>query len=307
MGILFNFIKYGGIKMWSEKRDIENSIFFAIFPIVINVATNVVYFISGGLYETLNAVDAFNSFTIFSILICFLLNFFTKGRKLSEEERKELNKKMYSMKLFIVFIGYAIFTVFIVKNRSIIISALIMYAGYINLYMFKSKSRTVDRLSETQKNWRKAHNKPFYEDRSLLWKIKPMLVPHVSVSFSERIKHIDLIALIFILPLLRDFSLEAVPMTLIILMFTISDILYFVDAILGLYTETEGICTGVVMKERSKGSRRIYYEVYVTDFSNKREIKFRVYDYCNYNEYDVLKLTHGGLSKKVIERKIVSK
>ncbi|WP_411167441.1 hypothetical protein ACH36K_09750 [Clostridium sp. MB05] len=293
--------------MWSEKRGIESFLFFAIFPIVINVATNVAYFISGGSYETLKAVNEFNSFTLFCILICCLFNFFERGRKLSEDEKKELNKKKYGMKLLnIFFIGYIIFTIIIVKNISIIISALIIYVGYINLYMFKSKIRTVAILSETQKNWRKAYNKHSYEDSSLLWKIKPMLVPHVSVSFTERIKHINWIGLIFILPFLGDFRLVYIPMMVIAFIFIISDTLYFVDAILGLYTETEGICTGIVMKEGNRG-RSIYYEVYVTDFSNKREIKFRVYDYCNYNEYDVVKLTHGGLSKKVIETKIVSK
>ncbi|WP_322389914.1 hypothetical protein, partial [Clostridium perfringens] len=79
--------------MWSEKRGIESFLFFAIFPIVINVATNVVYFISGGSYETLKAVNEFNSFTLFCILICCLFNFFERGRKLSEDEKKELIKK----------------------------------------------------------------------------------------------------------------------------------------------------------------------------------------------------------------------
>ncbi|WP_291650715.1 hypothetical protein [Clostridium sp.] len=293
--------------MWSEKRGIESYLFFAILPIVINLATNVLYFISEGSYETLKAVNEFNSFTLFCILICCVFNFFERCRKLSEYEKKELNKKMYAMKILnIFFIGYIIFTIIIVKNISIIISALIMYVGYINLYMFKSKIRTVAILSATQRNWRKAYNKHFYEDSSLLWKIKPMLVPHVSVSFTERIKHINWLGLIFILPFLGDFRLVYIPMMVITFIFIISDTLYFVDAILGLYTETEGICTGIVMKVGSRGKRR-YYEVYVTDFPNKREIKFRVYDYCNYNEYDVVKLTHGGLSKKVIETKIVSK
>lgn len=94
---------------------------------------------------------------------------------------------------------------------------------------------------------------------------------------------------------------------LIIFMFTISDILYFIDAILGLYAETEGICTGIVMKETSRPSRRRYFEVYVTDFSKEREIKFRVYDYCNYNEHDGIKLIYGGIYKKVIAIKIIAK
>ena len=293
--------------MWSEKRGIESDIIFAILPIVMNVATNVVYFISEGSYETLKAVDSFNEFTVFCVLICCLFNFLERGRKLSKDEKKELNKKMFVIKLLnIFFIGYIIFTIIIVKNTSIISSALIMYVGYINLYMFKSKIRTVAILSETQKNWRRTYNKHSYEESSLLWKIKPMLVPHVSISFTERIKHIDWIGLIFILPFSDEFRLVYIPMMIIASIFIIPEALYFVDAILGLYTETEGICTGIVMKMRSRG-RSGYHEVYVTDFLNKREIKFRVYDYCNYKENDVIKITHGGLSKKVIEAKIVIK
>ena len=36
--------------MWSEKRGIEGYIFLAVFPIVINIATNFAYFVSGGSY-----------------------------------------------------------------------------------------------------------------------------------------------------------------------------------------------------------------------------------------------------------------
>ena len=293
--------------MWSEKRGIESYMIFSILPIMINIATNAIYFMSDGSYETIRAVDSFNKFTIFCVLICCLFNFLERGRKISKDEKKELNKQMFVMKLLnIFFIGYIVFTIIIVKNINIIISALIIYVGYINLYMFKIKIKTVTILSETQKNWRKTYNTHSYEDSSFLWKIKPMILPHVSVSFTERIKHIDLIGLIFMLPFLGDFRLVYIPMMVIASIFIIPDILYFVDAILGLYTETEGICTGIIMKIGSRG-RRGYHEGYVTDFLNKREIKFRVYDYCNYNENDIIKIIHGGLSKKVIEAKIGSK
>lgn len=111
----------------------------------------------------------------------------------------------------------------------------------------------------------KTYNKHSYEESSLLWKIKPILVPHVSVSFTERIKYIDLIGLIFILPFLGEVRLVYIPVMIIASLFIIPDALYFVDAILGLYTETEGICTGVVMKMGSTRSRR-YHEVYVMIF-----------------------------------------
>lgn len=293
--------------MWSENRGIESYIFFAIFPIVINISTNAIYFISGKSYEVIEIINEFNGFTLFTLLFCCIVNFFTKDRKLSDDEIKVINKKMYGMKLLnIVFIGYIIFTIFIVRNVSIMVSALIMYIGYINFYMFKRRIKIGSILSKTQKNWREFHNKPSYEDISLLWRIKPMITPHVSVRFTERIKHINLIGLIFILPLFSDIDLIAIPIMIIICMFSISDFLYLIDAILGLYTETEGICTGIVMKESSR-PRRTSYEVYATDFFNEREVKFRVYDYCKYNENDVIKIIHGGLSKKVIEAKIVSK
>lgn len=290
--------------MWSEKRGIENFIFFAVFPIVINIATNFTYFISTDSYSTLEIVNSCNVFTVFSVLICCLFNFLTRQRELSEEEKDELNKKMYGMKLLnIIFIGYIIFALLIVKNNSIFISSIIMYVAYINWYMFKSKSRTVTTLTETQKNWREFHNKASYEEGSFLWRIKPMLVPHVSVSFSERVRYINWFSIIFILLFTKGFTIQGIPMLIIILVFLISDIIYILDMFFGLYTETEGICTGIIMKERGKRSRRIYYEVYVTDFFNKREIKFKLDDYCGYNEGDGLKLIHGGLSKKVIEVK----
>lgn len=42
-----------------------------------------------------------------------------------------------------------------------------------------------------------------------------MLVPHVSVSFTERIKNINWIGLIFIVPFLGDFRLVYIPMMVI--------------------------------------------------------------------------------------------
>lgn len=223
--------------MWSEKRGIENFIFFAVFPIVINIATNFTYFISTDSYSILEIVNSCNVFTVFSVLICCLFNFLTRQRELSEEEKDELNKKMYGMKLLnIIFIGYIIFALLIVKNNSIFISSIIMYVAYINWYMFKSKSRTVTTLTETQKNWREFHNKASYEEGGFLWRIKPMLVPHVSVSFSERVRHINWFSIIFILLFTKDFTIQGIPMLIIILVFLISDIIYILDMFFGLYT-----------------------------------------------------------------------
>lgn len=294
--------------MWSEKRGVEEFIFFAVFPILINIATNLVYFFYESSYSMLQIINDFNGFTTFGVFSSCIFNFFIKQQELSKDEKDKLNKKMFGMKLLgIVFIGYMIFSVFIVKNVSIIISSLIMFISYINWYILKFKSKAINEvgLSETQKRWREFHNIPTYEESNLLWKIKPMIFPRVSVSFSERIKHINWFIIIFILIFFKSFTSftsEILPMMIIIFILMISEILYFIDVLLGLYSETEGKCTGIVLKETNRnGKRKIYYEVYVTDVVNKRELKFKVYKYCNYNEGDSLKLIHGGLSKKVIK------
>ena len=294
--------------MWSEKRGVEDFIFFAVFPILINITTNLVYFLSEASYSMLQIVNNFNGFTTLGVFSICIFNFFIKQQQLSKDEKDKLNKKMFGMKLLgIVFIGYMLFSVLIVRNTSISISSLIMFVSYINWYILKVKSKAIAEvgLSETQKNWREFHNIPTYQESSLLWKIKPMIFPHVYVSLGERIKHINWFILIFILILFKgfgSFTSEILPMMIIIFILMLSEILYFIDVLLGLYSETEGKCTGIVLKERNRrGRRQIYYEVYVTDVINKRELKFKVYKYCNYNEGDDIKLIHGGLSKKVIK------
>lgn len=294
--------------MWSEKRGVEDFIFFAIFPILINITTNLVYFFSEGSYSMLQIVNDFNGFTTFGVFSSCIFNFFIKQKELSNEEKDNLNKKMFGMKLLgIAFIGYMIFSVFVARNTSISISSLIMFISYINWYILKFKSMAIAEvgLSETQKNWREFHNIPTCQENTLLWKVKPMIFPHVSVSFSERIKHINWFIIIFILIFfksLTSFTAEIIPMMIIIFILMLSEVLYFIDVLLGLYSETKGKCTGIVVKERNRnGKRKIYYEVYVTDVVNKRELKFKVYKYCNYSEGDSLKLIHGDLSKKVIK------
>lgn len=143
--------------MWSEKRGIEDFSFFAIFPILINLTTNFIYFLNGKPYSMLEIINEFNGFTTFGVAMSCMFNFFIKQKELSENEIDILNKKMFGMKLLsIVFIGYILFSVFVLRNTSISISSLIMFVSYINWYIFKFKSKAIAEfeLSETQKRWR---------------------------------------------------------------------------------------------------------------------------------------------------------
>ena len=81
--------------MWSEKRGIEDFIFFAVFPILINITTNLVYFLSNDSYSMLQIVNDFNGFTTFGVVVSCIFNFFIKQKELSKDEKDKLNKKMF--------------------------------------------------------------------------------------------------------------------------------------------------------------------------------------------------------------------
>ncbi len=79
--------------MWSEKRGIEDFIFFAVFPILINITTNLVYFLSNDSYSMLQIVNDFNGFTTFGVVVSCIFNFFIKQKNFLRMKRTSLIKK----------------------------------------------------------------------------------------------------------------------------------------------------------------------------------------------------------------------
>ncbi|MGL5150126.1 MAG: hypothetical protein ACRC7N_06040 [Clostridium sp.] len=289
--------------MWSEKRGFDDLRIFCLLPIVLNLFSNGRFYILNGDGKSLDGVNSINTFTIMSLVITFIFIFFNENKDINEEEKKELRKKMYGMKILTIpFIVYILFTIIIVRNISIIASSLIMLGGYMSLYKSRENSLVaLMGLTDTQKAWREYQNGGEKEaEATLFWKIKPMATPHVSVPVGKRINNINYYNLIII----GVFFIAIKPNDLLgIFVFggiSLIELFYIADLIFGIFTETEGKCTGVVWKEQSR-SHRTYYEIYVTDFKNRREIKFRVYDYCKYNEGDNIRVIHGGLSKRVID------
>lgn len=292
--------------MWSEKRQVESCMFLTRIPIIISIAANAMYFLEGCSDIDLQIVESINSFTMFGIIACCFFNFIIEGKKLSADERKKVSAKFLIFKLLgLVFIGYTIFAIFFMRDKNIIASAIIMCAGYINLYILKIKSKNVEKVNDVQKKWRVAYKKDSYEESNLSWRIKPMLTPYVSVKFDERFKNINWVAVLWAILLLSKVSFSIDDIHIIVLWWLMfgKDAFYFIDFVFGTYAQTEGICTGVVEKKEGRGSGRVYYVVYVTDFSNKREFRFKVYDYCNYKNQDNIRLVHGGFSKKIIRSK----
>lgn len=289
------------MEYFNSKRNAQGIMRFALFFMVLNIGVNFLYFKD---LNELSDVKSMNIFTSIGMMAVILFNISNKGITVSKEERREINIKMIPIVLLgLPFIVYLFFSIIVVKEVQIVISSLIMIILFINICLIKDKIfRMKSDLTETQKNWRRANNNyRGIKQSNILWRIKPMLTPRVSVNIKERLKNVDWIYLIFDLIILADLGIEikSIIFLIIISIPGIKDVIYIFDLILGTYSETEGECTEVIRKSYSR-SRRDYHKVVVTDYENERELTFTVEGYAHYKEGEIIKVLHGGLSKKVI-------
>ncbi|AJD25767.1 hypothetical protein T257_3264 [Clostridium botulinum CDC_297] len=87
--------------------------------------------------------------------------------------------------------------------------------------------------------------------------------------------------------------------SLLLLILLFSDVLSWLEGLLGLQTSLTGICTGIT-EHHSKNSHVIYHKVYVTDYKNKREITFLVDGPLFIHENSNITVVHGTFSKRVL-------
>lgn len=289
--------------MWSEKRGLEGSLFFAIWPILWCIVGNISYNLKSidGVYSFTLGIPIKNSIeiSILPLIIAVILAITNLKINVDEERLFEINQSMLKYKVFnLIFIVYIIFSLFILRDKMVVISALIMEVSFICIYIIKRKIKSIE-LTDIQLKWRKAFEYPEAVDKesNLFWRLKPKFSPHVKVSFKERVKGIRFIYIMFLLIWWRG-SIDF--FSILIILLSSKELIYLLEVPLGLYTKTTGLCTGVVEKSRSK-SNRVYYEVYVTDYENNNEVVFKVDEYCYIKERDTVTIIHGAISKKVIK------
>lgn len=288
--------------MWSEKRSIEGTIVFAIFPIVWCILGNISYYLSNiERFHNFTSVINIENSTIMSIipLIAVVIAAIVNLKiNVDEEKLFKINQSMFKYKIVnILFIAYIIFVIAIIRDSKVIISALLIELALICIYILKRKAKSIE-LTDIQLRWRKNFEYPDAVDKesNLFWRLKPKFSPHVKVNFKERVKGIQFFSIFLLLIWWRgrfDF------ISILVLLLFIKDLIYLVEVPLGLYTRTTGLCTGVVEKEYSK-SRRVYYTVYITDYEKNNELVFKVDKYCYIKERDTVTVIHGAISKKVI-------
>lgn len=256
------------------------------------------------------------AFTLFAVSIGGICNM---PRGLSQEAKDMLREKTRLLMIGnIVYIAYIIFAIVVMKNIYFIFSGVIMEGIYINVILVSRALHNYG-LNDTQRQWREVMNgtSGSIKDTSILWRFKLWMRPFERVSFKDRhLRSFNIVYCVFYLYIFLSHPIFNL-FTIIFLIVYIRCCLAILEYILGLYTSMIGTCTGIKQVEEGPrhhhnhnegltinigGARRRsrYWEVYITDFHNKREIVYKTYKQPYIYEGDEAKVIHGMFSKEVI-------
>ena len=261
-------------------------------------------------------------FYMFLGLICFGVINEGKDMEIYTENNKLniVNKKLLKYKIFVVvnllFSSYLLLKVFSISllNACILtnICAIFIYYGksiYFKSYICNKKLEWLKKISNIDvdenidtKWWRKK-----------IWFNKREHIP-----FIYRLnKIINSVFMIFMSSLfLIIFLLIRSLLVILAIYFLIKNLLILIEAIFGLYTFTEGKCTGVIEKSIRKRIKRsdipirftltkVYYDIILTDYTNKREIKIISDVNYGFSEMDNIMAIHGIFSKDTISINLI--
>ena len=285
-----------------EKRNLESIIYIYICIILINVIYNI--FFNLKLYGILNLESNFQlelkaivEASHFISVSLIIMAFVCYNIEISAEEKSELNQKMKYMYLSHIFpLIYIVLTLAFVKDRDIIVSAMVIELLYIGATIITRKIKTLG-LTDRQLKWKRAYGgmEDEIKESNFTWRYKVWLNPHVKVPFSKRWKGpIMFIYDIGVLYLIFTTSIS------FIYIFLLPSLFFWIEGLIGVHTSLTGKCTAIFAKPSRRGGE-FDFEIYVTDFKNKREIKFVVFDDVSYiRENMVLTVVHGAFSKRVL-------
>ena len=257
----------------------------------------------------------FFAFTLFAVSIGGICNM---PRGLSQEAKDMLREKTRLLMMGnIIYIAYIIFAIVVMKNIYFIFSGVIMEGIYINVILVSRALHNYG-LNDRQRQWREVMNgtSGSIKDTSILWRFKLWMRTIERIPFKERhLRAFNIVYCVFYLYIFLKYPVLNL-FNIIFLIMYIRCCLAILEYILGLYTSMIGTCTGVKEFEHSPhhdhnhdggvtinigGTRRSrYWEVYITDFRNKREIVYKTYKQPYIYEGDEAKVIHGIFSKEVV-------
>lgn len=296
-----------------EQRNLKSFRTITFCYLISHILANILFHLKYLGYYFLSIKDLhiqeLNHFTAFFFIALVILFLFNKSPNISDEIKDKEHKKMlFMLFLNIFFMAYIIFTLLIIKDTPVILSACIMEILYISIIKL-TKMLNSFQFSNTQTKWHETFNTNQHNvnESNLLWRLKIWFNPHEHIPFSKRflsLNHIIvmIIYMYFLYTSLKNMdNLYSIATFFLILVFipAFKTFLSIIEYFLGLYTSLIGICTGITIPTEPNRSTS-HWSVYITDFDNKRELVYKSYKRPLIYENDEVKIVHGIFSKRVI-------
>ena len=294
-----------------EKRNLKNGRLMIIAILIANIiysADMIFNILKGkvGVFERLGIYgDVILEMSSACIIILLVICVTAPRSFNSEERRKEANTKLIPFYLMNgAFLLYIPISYVSFHNMDLLKSSVLMCIYSIGV-TYISRGIMTMKLSESQMNWKKQWDEDFSEDKvesKFYWRFKLWFSPHEETRFFIRCRRISTyaICLILLFCILYERVDNIVGIEYItIYPILISILLFFIECLFGIETSLTGVCTGIIAGGTEFNYTR--FTVYVTDFNNKREIKFSVKaNYLPITEGEVITVVHGVFSKRVI-------
>lgn len=289
--------------MGSERRNLEQLRGFFAVGLIMGLIGNISYFLryKGISIEFFSDMDlnGLSIMMIFSVLIIAIFSFGNIKLDISEDILLDVRRKTLIYKIIcILFTIYSIVIFIAFKDLALIRLEIIIEAILILLFINERKIKSMQ-LTDKQLRWKRDFDYPgsLNKESNIFWRMKIRFYPRIKVNWKDRLNRIRKYNL-FVLVILILVKFEWA--TYLFIIFFISDIIYFIEIIFGLYTKTSGICTGIIDITSSKSNIPVY-KVFITNYETEEEITFKVRNYCYIQERDEVVVVHGMISKRVIE------
>lgn len=217
-----------------------------------------------------------------------------------EEKLKKLKKSTLPYKLFITLniIGMLALVLFTKDKQLLIPSILLIYTSilmhyakesYIKSYLFDRKLNYLEKINGEE------HNDSNIDSKK--WRYKIWYDKKEKIKVSDRRFNI-IIDILSIICFGTLFAVNGLVLGTILWGYIlIINIFKLIEDVFSLYTTIDGVCTGVYEHRKRHNT---YYDVVVTDYTNKREIKVKLKEDYYIGYMDNLSVVHGVLSKQVV-------
>lgn len=284
-------------------QNIKSLRWLALGVIIVNIVSDLLYVLEQkGYYisylQEIN-IEIVTRMTGFILIALFISVAFNKTPELSEEDKFRIKTKLTPLIfLNIVFIVYILITVIIFKDMLLITSSLIMEVAYICLIIY-TKRIYATIFTDHRFKWKMAmagaDEDTLYSN--ILWRYKIWFNPKEDIPQNRRtFKEYSIIYTLVSILFAYEFADSIFVLIFALIIF--KNISSLLEYFLGFYTSLIGVCTGI--ENFTEKSGRHYYRIYATDFKNKREIVFEMYDTPYFSKNSNIKVVHGVFSKCVI-------